>query len=188
MKNSVKLPSDFYERLYNSIIDYGFNPEDEDEKTCAMEIEIDNFVVDLEATFNVELIDDSFDHAFGTEYAYHLEVSELEDIAVYHIWHYDDDDNNNTDVTELYSEDKFWLQFKDFVIKRGSHYIHYGDEVVTRSQEGWRRSRWIKMTFLYYDTRLGLAICTPNIHAKYVRKLAYPYVFPATTQNLRLVK
>ena len=188
MKNSVKLPSDFYERLYESIMDYGFNPEDEDEKTCAMEIEIDNFMVDLEATFNVELIDDSFDHAFGTEYAYHLEVSELEDIAVYHIWHYDDEDNNNTDVTELYSDDKFWLQFKDFVIKRGSHYIHHGDEVVTRSQEGWRRSRWIKMTFLYYDTRLGLAICTPNIHAKYVRKLAYPYVFPATTQNLRLVK
>ena len=188
MKNSVKLPSDFYERLYESIMDYGFDPEDEDEKTCAMEIEIDNFVVDLEATFNVELIDDSFDHAFGTEYAYHLEVGELEDIAVYHIWHYDDEDNNNTDVTELYSDDKFWLQFKDFVIKRGSHYIHHGDEVVTRSQEGWRRSRWIKMTFLYYDTRLGLAICTPNIHAKFVSKRAYPYVFPATTQNLRLVK
>ena len=53
MKNSVKLPSDFYERLYESIMDYGFDPEDEDEKTCAMEIEIDNFVVDLEATFNV---------------------------------------------------------------------------------------------------------------------------------------
>lgn len=188
MKNSVKLPSDFYERLYEGVMNYGFNPEDEDEKTCAMEIEIDNFTVDLEATFDVHIEDDSFDHAFGTEYAYHLEVGELEDIAVYHIWHYDDDNNNNTDVTELYSEDKFWLQFKDFVIKRGSHYIHHGDEVVTRSQEGWRSSRWVKRTFLYYDTRLGLAICTPNIHAKYVRKHAYPYVFPATTQNLRLVK
>ena len=187
MENSVKLPANFYERLYDSIMDYGFDPEDEDEKTCAMEIEIDNFVVDLEATFNVELIDDSFDHAFGTEYAYHLEVGELEDINVYHIWHYDDDDND-TDVTKLYNEDKFWLQFKQFVIKRGSHYIHHGDEVVTRTQVGWRHSRWAKMTFLYYDTRLGLAICTPNIHAKYIRKLAYPYVFPCTTQNLRLVK
>ena len=186
MKNSVKLPDNFYESLYDSIMNYGFDPEDEDEKTCAMEIEIDNFVVDLEATFNVELIDDSFDHAFGTEYAYHLEVGELEDIAVYHIWHYDDDDND-TDVTELYSDDKFWLQFKDFVIKRGSHYIHHGDEVIVTSQNT-RYRNWIKATFLYYDTRLGLAICTPNIHAKYIRKLAYPYVFPCTTQNLRLVK
>lgn len=185
MKNSVKLPSDFYERLYESIIDYDFNPEDEDEKTCAMEIEIDNFVIDLEATFDVHIEDDSFDHAFGTEYIYHLEVGELEDIAVYHIWHYDDDDND-TDVTELYSDDKFWLQFKKFVIKRGSHYIHHGDEVVTRSPG--RYGRWIKSTFLYFDTRLGHAVCTPNIYAKFVRKHAYPYVYPATTQNLRLVK
>ena len=185
MKNSIKLPSDFYKRLYDEIMDYEFDPENEDEKTCAMEIEIDDFVVDLEATFNVELIDDSFDHAFGTEYAYHLEVGELEDIAVYHIWHYDDD--NDTDVTELYSDDKFWLQFKSFVIKRGSHYIHHGDEVIVTSQNT-RYRNWVKRTFLYYDTRLGLAICTPNIHAKYIRKLAYPYVFPCTTQNLRLVK
>ena len=185
MKNSIKLPSDFYKRLYDEIMDYEFDPENEDEKTCAMEIEIDDFVVDLEATFNVELIDDSFDHAFGTEYAYHLEVGELEDIAVYHIWHYDDD--NDTDVTELYSDDKFWLQFKDFVIKRGSHHIHHGDEVIVTSQNT-RYRNWVKRTFLYYDTRLGLAICTPNIHAKYIRKLAYPYVFPCTTQNLRLVK
>ena len=185
MKNSIKLPSDFYKRLYDEIMDYEFDPENEDEKTCAMEIEIDDFVVDLEATFNVELIDDSFDHAFGTEYAYHLEVGELEDIAVYHIWHYDDD--NDTDVTELYSDDKFWLQFKSFVIKRGSHYIHHGDEVIVTSQNT-RYRNWVKRTFLYYDTRLGLAICTPNIHAKNVSKIAYPYVFPCTTANLRLVK
>lgn len=186
MENSVKLPDNFYESLYDQIMDFGFDPEDEDEKTCAMEIEIDNFVVDLEATFNVELIDDSFDHAFGTEYAYHLEVGELEDIAVYHIWHYDDDDND-TDVTELYSDDKFWLQFKQFVIKRSGIHIHHGDEVVVTSQNT-RYRNWIKATFLYYDTRLGVAICTPNIHAKFVSKRAYPYVFPATTQNLRLVK
>lgn len=186
MKKSVKLPDNFYKRLYDEIMDYEFDPESEDEKTCAMEIEIDDFFVDLEATFDVYIEDDSFDHAFGTEYAYHLEVGELEDIAVYHIWHYDDD-GNDTDVTELYSDDKFWLQFKDFVIKRGSHYIHHGDEVIVTTQRT-RYRNWVKRTFLYYDTRLGLAICTPNIHAKYISKLAYPYVFPATTQNLRLVK
>lgn len=185
MKTNITLPANFYEQLYNEIMGYGFEPENEDDKTCNMEITIGDFTVDLDATFDVHIVDDSFDHAFGTEYAYHLEVGELDYIEVHHICHCDDE--HDTDVTELYSEDKFWLQFKDFVIKRGSHYIHHGDEVIVTSQNT-RYKNWIKATFLYYDTRLGLAICTPNIHAKYIRKHAYPYVFPATTQNLRLVK
>ena len=187
MENSVKLPDNFYKRLYDEIMDYEFDPENEDEKTCPMEIEIDDFLVELDATFNVYIEDDSFDHAFGTEHAYHLEVGELEEIEVKHIWFSDEDSMLADDVTELYSDDKFWLQFKSFVIKRGGHYIHYGDEVIVTSQNT-RYRNWVKRTFLYYDTRLGLAICTPNIHAKYISKLAYPYVFPATTQNLRLVK
>ena len=185
MEKSVKLPDNFYETLYESIMDYGFDPEDEDEKTCSMVIEIDDFNVELEATFDVYIEDNSFDHAFGTEYIYDLKVGELEDIFVTKVLYYGDE--SEKDVTELYNDDKFWLQFKDFVIKRGSHYIHYGDEVIVTSQNT-RYRNWIKATFLYYDTRLGLAICTPNIHAKYIRKLAYPYVFPCTTQNLRLVK
>lgn len=182
MKNSVKLPDNFYESLYDSIMNYGFDPDSEDEKTCSMYFEIEDFEIELEATFDVHIVDDSFDHAFGTEYSYHLEVGELEDIMVESIWRRDD-----LDVTELFSEDKFWLQFKQFVIKRGSHYIHHGDEVIVTTQRT-RYRNWVKRTFLYYDTRLGLAICTPNIHAKCISKRAYPYVFPATTQNLRLVK
>jgi hypothetical protein len=185
METTVKLPDNFYERLYDSIMDYGFDPDSTDEKTCSMSIEIDDFTVDLEATFDVHIEDLSFDHAFGTEYIYDIEVGELEDIEVTQIWHCDDD--SETEVTDLFDMNKFWLQFKQFVIKRGSHYIHHGDEVVVTTQNTKYR-RWVKMTFLYYDTRLGLAICTPSLYAKYVRKHAYPYVFPATTQNLRLVK
>lgn len=184
MKNSVKLPSDFYERLYESIMDYGFDPESEDEKTCSMSITIDNISIELDATFDVYTEDNSFDHEFGTEYGYSLKVGELEDFEIFNMY----DDESDADVTDLFDYDKFWLQFKQFVIKRGSHYIHHGDEVVTRSQMSWKGNRWIKSTFLYYDTRLGLAICTPNIHAKNVSKIAYPCVFPCTTANLRLVK
>lgn len=184
MENSVKLPANFYERLYDSIMDYGFDPEDEDEKTCSMEIEIDNFIVDVDATFNVYIEDNSFDHAFGTEHIYDLAVGELEDIEVTQMWY--SDDESDTDVTDLFDEKKFWLQFKQFVIKRNGIHIHHGDEVVVKTSTLY--GAWQKMTFLYYDTRLGLAICTPNIHAKFVSKRAYPYVFPATTQNLRLVK
>lgn len=185
MENSVKLPDNFYERLYDQIMDYGFDPENEDDKTCCMEIEIDNFTVEVEATFDVYIEDNSFDHAFGTEYIYDLAVGELEDIEVTQVWYSDDD--SDKEVTDLFNYNKFWLQFKQFVIKRGGIHIHHGDEVVVTSQNTKYR-HWIKATFLYYDTRLGLAICTPNIHAKFVSKRAYPYVFPATTQNLRLVK
>ena len=184
MKNSVKLPSDFYEQLYKSIINYGFDPESEDEKTCSMSITIDNISIELDATFDVYTEDNSFDHEFGTEYDYSLQVGELEDCEIFNMY----DDESDADVTDLFDYDKFWLQFKDFVIKRGSHYIHYGDEVVTRSQVPWRRSRWEKLTFLYYDSRMGVSVCTPNIHAKHIIKRECPYVFPATTQNLRLVK
>lgn len=185
MENSVKLPDNFYERLYDQIMDYGFDPENEDDKTCAMEIEIDNFTVEVEATFDVYIEDNSFDHAFGTEYIYDLAVGELEDIEVTQVWYSDDD--SDKEVTDLFNYNKFWLQFKQFVIKRSGIHIHHGDEVIVTSQNT-RHRHWIKSTFLYFDTRLGLAICTPNIYAKNVSKRAYPYVFPATTQNLRLVK
>jgi hypothetical protein len=185
MENSVKLPDNFYERLYDQIMDYDFGPESVDEKTCTMYIDIDDFTVELDATFDVYIEDNSFDHAFGTEHIYDLAVGELEDVEVTQIWYCNDECEK--DVTDLYDDEKFWLQFKQFVIKRGSHYIHHGDEVVVRSQ-CYRYSPWVKMTFLYYDTRLGKAVCTPSIHAKYISKRAYPYVFPATTANLALVK
>lgn len=185
MEKSVKLPDNFYERLYDQIMDYGFSPENEDEKTCTMYIDIDDFTVELDATFDVYIEDNSFDHAFGTEHIYDLAVGELDDVFVTKMWHCGDD--GEQEVTELYDNEKFWLQFKDFVIKRGSHYIHHGDEVVVKLGS-YKFSGWGKVTFLYYDTRLGHAVCTPSIHSKYITRKAYPYVLPATTANLALVK
>lgn len=183
MENSVKLPANFYERLYDSIMDYSFDPEDEDEKTCSMEIEIDNFIVDVDATFNVYIEDNSFDHAFGTEHIYDLAVGELEDIEVTQMWY--SDDESDTDVTDLFDEKKFWLQFKQFVIKRNGIHIHHGDEVVVKTSTLY--GAWQKMTFLYYDTRLRVAVCTKSIYSKYIWTRQCDVVLPATTGALSIV-
>ena len=69
MKTNITLPADFYQQLYDKIMYYGFDPENEDDSSCDIdEIQIGDFIVSVRATFEVEFIDDSFDHAFGTEY------------------------------------------------------------------------------------------------------------------------
>lgn len=185
MENSVKLPDNFYERLYDQIMDYGFNPESEDEKTCSMEIEIDNFIVEVDATFDVYIEDNSFDHAFGTEYIYDLAVGELEDIEVTQIWH--SDDESDTDVTDLFDYNKFWLQFKQFVIKRNGIHIHHGDVVVVK--RSWKTNRWEKRTYLYTDTRTGKHVCARYLgRGKFSWEEEFQNIIPATTANLALVK
>lgn len=183
METNIKFPHDFYEKLYNEIMDYSFDPENEDDTECSMEIEIGKFTINLTASFEVNVVDNSFDHAFGTEYIYDLEAGDLTDIEIEDIWFYDDETDVEAELTEQFDEKRFWEQFKQYVIKRNGIYIHHGDEVVTSCH-----GRWVKRTFLYYDTRLRVAVCTPSIHAKYISKREYAYVFPATTANLALVK
>lgn len=185
METNIKLPANFYEQLYNEIMGYGFEPESEDDKICNMEITIGDFTVDLDATFQVNVVDNSFDHAFGTEYIFDLEAGELEEIIINNIWFSDEDSVLEDDVSELFNEKIFWEQFKQYVIKRNGIYIHHGDEVVVKVST--LCGAWQKMIFLYYDTRLRVAVCTKSIHSKYIWKRKCDVVLPATTGALSIV-
>ena len=183
MKTNIKFPADFYENFYNKIMDYGFQPEDEDDTHCDMEIEIGKFSVSLSATFEVEFIDDSFDHAFGTEYAYHFEAGALESIEDVVIFHYDEDDNE-TEVTDQFDYKYFWEQFKVYGTKSKGVQIHHGDEVVVKSS--FRYGSWEKRIYLYTDKRLGVHVCCRRL-GKYPCKRNYQYILPATTAALAIV-
>ena len=181
----IKLTKDFYENLYEESMNQEFNPESEDDTSCSMEIEIGNFTVHVNATFEVNVVDNSFDHAFGTEYIYDLEAGDLTDIEVEDIWYYDEETDVEAELTDQFDEKRFWEQFKQYAIKREGIFIHHGDEVVVKNSMSW--GAWERMTFLYYDTRLRLAVCTRSIHSKYIWKKQYKCILPATTGALSIV-
>lgn len=184
MKTNIKFPADFYEQLYDKIMDYGFEPENEDDSCCDMdEIEIGDFMVSVRATFEVEFIDDSFDHAFGTEYAYHFEAGALESIEDVVILTYDEDDNE-TEVTDQFDYKYFWGQFKAYGTKSKGVQIHHGDEVVVKDNRLW--GVWKKMIYLYTDNRLGVHVCCRRLD-KYPLKVNFKCILPATTAALAIV-
>lgn len=97
------LSPEFYENLYNKIINYGFEPVDEDNCYCNMLFEdYDDITVSLDATFEVIFSDDSFDHAFGTQHEYHYEAGRLEDVEAVTIT-----DIDGNDVSDLFDYDAF---------------------------------------------------------------------------------
>lgn len=185
MNTNISFPSDFYEKLYEEIMNTEFMPESEDDTTCPMEIEIGHFFVSVNARFDVEEVDDSFDHEFGTHYDSHIEVGDLEDINVNNVYFFDDDANIEEDVTNMFDEDKFWAQFKKYGNTINGIDIHYGDEVVVKqSMSG---GVWEKMIYLYTDTRLGKHVCTRSLNTKYIIKRNYGQLLPATTGYLSIV-
>lgn len=183
MKTSIKFPADFYEQLYDKIMDYGFEPDNEDDTSCSMEIEIGKFTINLTATFEVHVVDNSFDHAFGTEYIFDLEAGDLEQIEIEGIWFYDEDDNE-IEVSDQFDEKCFWNQFKVYGTKSKGVQIHHGDEVVVKSN--FRFGSWKKMIYLYTDKRLGVHVCCRRF-GKYPCKNNYPCILPATTAALAIV-
>jgi hypothetical protein len=183
MKTSIKFPADFYEQLYDKIMDYGFEPDNEDDTSCSMEIEIGKFTINLTATFEVQVVDNSFDHAFGTEYIYDLEAGDLEEIEIEGIWFYDEDDNE-IEVSDQFDEKCFWEQFKVYGTKSKGVQIHHGDEVVVKSN--FRFGSWKKMIYLYTDKRLGVHVCCRRF-GKYPCKNNYQCILPATTAALAIV-
>ena len=184
MKKNIKFPADFYEQLYDKIMDYGFEPDNEDDTSCSMEIEIGKFTINLTATFEVHVVDNSFDHAFGTEYIYDLEAGDLEEIEIDGIWFYDEDDNE-TEVTDQFDEKHFWERFEVYGTKSKGVQIHHGDEVVVKSS--FRDGAWEKMVYLYTDTRLGVHVCVKFLHGRYMWKEQYKCLLPATTGALMIV-
>ena len=137
----------------------------------------------MSATFEVEFIDDSFDHAFGTEYAYHFEAGALESIEDVVIFHYDEDDNE-TEVTDQFDYKYFWEQFKVYGTKSKGVQIHHGDEVVVKDNRLW--GVWKKMIYLYTDNRLGVHVCCRRL-GKYPLKVNFKCILPATTAALAIV-
>lgn len=185
MKTNITLPADFYQQLYDKIMGYEFEPENEDDGSRDIEeIQIGNFWVSVRATFEVEYIDDSFDHAFGTEYGYHFEAGDLESIEDVVIYHYDEDDNE-TEVSDLFDEDYFWNQFKRYGVVSKGVQIHYGDEVVVKTDS--RYGAWEKMIYLYTDTRLGVHVCVKSLRKPYLWKKQFKHILPATTGALMIV-
>lgn len=149
------LSTEFYNDLYEKIISYGFEPEHEDDCSCNIEIEdFHNLFVSLKATFEVEYVDDSFDHLFGTEYGHHYEANVLSDIESVTL---SDEDGN--DVSKLFDYDKFFEQFKKYKMSFFSGWVlNSGDTFLAG---GHYVNRWDEMKFLYYDTLQKKYVCLP---------------------------
>lgn len=168
----TSLSPEFYENLYNQIINYGFEPETEDDCHCNMEFEdVNGLYVNLEATFEVNFVDDSFDHAFGTEYGYHFEAGNLDDIEAVTLCTEDDD------VSDLFDYDAFFEQFKRYEIKFfGGSVVKRGDTV---QAGGHYVNRWDEMTFLYYDSLRERYICVPvGKKDNHINRRSYPKMRP----------
>jgi hypothetical protein len=173
----TSLSPEFYEKLYDKIINYGFEPDDEDDCHCNMDFEdFEGFYVNLEATFEVEFVDDSFDHAFGTEYGHHYECGNLEDIEAVSLT---DEDGN--DVSDLFDYDAFFEQFKRYEVKFLNGTVIKSGETVIGVYNGYPKE---EVEFLYRDTLKEVYICKPTGDAKYKFPRSYKKVLPATEENL----
>lgn len=172
----TSLSPEFYEKLYDKIINYGFELDDEDDCHCNMDFEdFEGFYVNLEATFEVEFVDDSFDHAFGTEYGYHYECGNLEDIEAVSLT---DEDGN--DVSDLFDYDAFFEQFKRYEVKFLNGTVIKSGETVIGVYNGYPKE---EVEFLYRDTLKEVYICKPTGDAKYKFPRSYKKVLPATEEN-----
>lgn len=173
----TSLSPEFYEKLYDKIINYGFKPDDEDDCHCNMDFEdFEGFYVNLEATFEVKFVDDSFDHAFGTEYGHHYECGNLEDIEAVSLT---DEDGN--DVSDLFDYDAFFEQFKRYEVKFINGTVIKSGETVIGVYNGYPKE---EVEFLYRDTLKEVYICKPTGDAKYKFPRTYKKVLPATEENL----
>ena len=177
----TSLSPEFYTNLYNEIIrDYDFDPDCEDceEIQCSTYIEVEDFqgfYICLKATYELNLIDDSFDHAFGTEYGWHMEIGELIDIE--DVTMYDGDD----DVSVLFDCDAFFEQFKRYEVKFLNGTVIKSGETVIGVYNGYPKE---EVEFLYRDTLKEVYICKPTGDAKYKFPRSYKKVLPATEENL----
>ena len=108
MKKDINITVDLYKQLYNKIKNYEFCPESENDTSCFMEIEIGKFMFNVRATFEVNVVDESFSHAFGIEEQWRLEVGELDGIEDVQVWYYDEETDYEAKVTDLFDESRFW--------------------------------------------------------------------------------
>ena len=173
---ATSLSPEFYKQLYNEICNYDFSPESEDDCTRIVDFEdVEGYYVCLKATFEVNVIDDSFDHAFGTEYGSHLEAGTLQDIEEVEM---QNEDGEN--VSDLFDYDAFWEQFKRYEVKfHSGSVVKSGDTVIVSLS----RNRYEEAEFIYEDTLSGDYICKPTGNQMYKFPRSYSRMFPNTDKR-----
>lgn len=178
MENRNLLPGNFYRKLYEEIMNYGFCPKDEADCVCPMGFDIGDFYIEVDALFNVE-----YD---GNE-MFSLQAGELEDISGISITFHDEINGYDVDVTNQFRYEAFWLQFKVFVIKRKGIYIKHGDEVLVKFSE--RFYSWQKRIYLYTDSRTGMHVCAKFLYkGKFYLRENFRYIRPFTNESLALLR
>lgn len=148
-----RVVGDWYERYGNDSDDEFYNASREFTTDC--EVDVENYTVCLDATYEELLIDDSFDHAFGTEHAWHTELGEI--IGINNVEVFDND--TDEEVTKMFSEADFMEQFKVYETKVGGKVIKAGDAVLVCTSRPYIASSWRDGAYLYTDTRSGIHYC-----------------------------
>lgn len=177
----TSLSPEFYKKLYDEIIcKFEFDPESTEDTSCYITAEdFEGFFIEFKATFEVNVIDDSFDHAFGTYHDSHIEAGELTDID--EVFMYDEDDN---DVSHLFDYDAFWEQFKCYELKFNSgKVVNSGDTVIAN----FNGHQYEEAEFLYKNTLSGDYICKPTGTQRYKYPRSYKMVYPNTDANRKLI-
>lgn len=184
MKTTATTPTTIPVEIYNELYDYicdgiADNGECDEDGRCIDYFEFESndgkyhISGDVEAYF--EYVDDSFDHAFGTEHCGHWEFDKLDCVTVESCLYIDDEENE----TEIEFDDEIFYHLHDeTTIKRGGIEINQGDEVIAKP----RFLRWTACKFLYFDTIDRLY---------YVEIGKYKYscekLLPATEKNRQLI-
>lgn len=194
MEQKTVLTTEFYNDLYEAIMDKRDDlcPEEERYNGFYIELEFESmgkrFFVTLDANYEVEYEDLSFDHAFGTHHDYTYNIEELDDIDNVYVCVIDE--NGDCVEEDIEFDTKwFWDQFKSYGTESKGVQIRYGDEVVVKY--GLLRGEWKKMIYLYTDNRLGVHVCTDSLarrdfHGKFYTQ-KFSHILPATTGALSII-
>lgn len=185
MATTKTICSELYNKVYNAIIEAAENHgiEDEDDTRFGFYLEDGDWSIEGTASLPVEYIDDSFDHAFGTEVCGHLEHSfeEMPEIDEVSVFFGEDGEEVEFDF------DKFYTQFDVTERKlRNGEVIKQGDEVLATNSASWRYKRYERAIFHHYNTETGEWFCKRIYHngntASYLS--SFRGVITATEENI----
>ena len=177
MEIKKTIPTEIYKKIYDAIIAAAdaHGIESIDDNCFHFTYEDEDWSIEGTASLSVEWIDDSFDHAFGTEHCGHLEhrfdeMPDIEEIYVY--------DSQENEVE--FDFDKFYTQFDITECKLyNGHVVKKGDEVIVRSHR-----THIIVIFDHHNTETREWFCRCIFGGK-VNEIPYRYdsIIPATEKN-----
>lgn len=145
------IPVEIYRDLFDYLNEELFDSSDfdgDDGATSEFIYQSDDghWLITGEAKASSKYIDESFDHAFGTEYCGYWDMDQLEDVTIFESSYFDDDDK---ETAMAFDFDIFDHLHDKTTIKRGGVEINAGDDVVVKD---YMNGRWQLAKFLYYDT------------------------------------